>query len=208
MLKNIKVEIKIMSILILGFILSPIWGLGHAEEIKPYGNSVCLNYNDYTYSNNYFFSKTKIKSDVFDISKTFIDYYKIHNRKDCIPSCNLTINLVTKQYLNSTFTNWTTGTVSNGKYRLTKPSESSQLTGLYKFDPSTKYHTIYITDTYNQNYNYGILSHELAHYWFKRKCFNEGYYNEYYAIDFHQFFMSNHTFFIKNSLYYGEQNDR
>jgi hypothetical protein len=186
------------------FILSPIWGLGYAGEISPYGNSICLNYNDFTHSTNYFFQDNKLRSDVFDISKTFIDYYQIQNRKDCIASCNLTVNLVTGQYLNSNFSNWTTGTVSGGKYYLTNSSNSDKLTGLYKFDPYKMNHTIYITDTKNQMYNYGILSHELAHYWFKRKCFNEGYYNEYYAIDFHNYFMGNYTFFIKNSLSNGD----
>lgn len=186
------------------FLLSPIWGLGYAEEINLYGNSICLNYNDFTYNKNYFFQDNKLRSDVFDISKTFIDYYQIQNRQDCLMSCNLTINLVTRQYLNSSFSNWTTGTVSNGKYYLTDSSNSGNLTGLYRYDPYKMSHTIYITDTKDQMYNYGILSHELAHYWFKRKCFNEGYYNEYYAIDFHNYFMGNYTFFIKNSLIKGD----
>lgn len=195
---------EILLLLISSLCLSPFWDTGFGGEFFIYGNKVSLNYDNMTYNNGYVYSEDKITSDVYDISKAFIEYFGIQERPDCVYSYDLKMNLVTQNYLNSNFSNWTTGTVKNGNYYLTNSSNSGSLTGMYLFDPNYNKHTIYLTDTGRIQYNYGVLSHELAHYWFKRKCFNEGYYNEFYAINFHEYFMSNYNNFINNTLMYGE----
>ena len=196
-----------MIALLLLYTSSPFLGLGYAQDYNLYNNKVCLKYNNHTLNNSYQFSAIKINSDLYDISKTFIDYYGIQNRQDCILNCNITLNLVSKSYLNSNFTEWTTGTFNNGNYELSTKNNNLQITGLYVFDKPPLNHSIYITDTGSMLYNYGIFSHEVAHYWFKRKCFNEGYYNELSAVSFHKYFMSNYSYFIRNTLVNREYND-
>ena len=185
--------------------LSPFLGLGYAGEFKLYNNKVCISYTNQTFNGKYHFQKKKVESDFYDISKAFIDYFKIYERKDCVINCNINLSLVTSNYLTYNFKNWSSGTIQNGNYSVYNSSANKPLTGLYVYDYPTHSHSIYITDTNNERYNYAIFSHEVAHYWFKRKCFNEGYYNEFYAINFHEYFMNNYSYLIKNSLLYGDK---
>jgi hypothetical protein len=172
-------------------------GLGLAQTFnEETHNNVCINYSNYTGNNSYYFEKLKLEHDFNSISNALFEYYNVKDRADCTMNCNVTVNLVTKNYLNSNFSNWTTGSFINGNYSITSKHNSGQITGLYVFDKPTSSHTIYLTDTGSPMYNYGIMSHEIAHYWFKRKCFNEGYYNEMNAINFHTYIMSNYNYLL------------
>jgi hypothetical protein len=171
-------------------------GIAHAETV--YNSDVCITYNNSTYNTSYSYSDQKIKEDFVALSRSLLDYYGAKDFSDCVKSCAITINLVSRDYLNKTFNNWTTGTLNNGHYELQNRNSSTYITGLYTFDFNAKTHAIYLTDTGSSMHNYGIFSHELAHYWFKRKCFNEGYYNEMNAINFHKYIMNNYKYITNN----------
>jgi len=189
-------------IIAMGLLIAP----SQAQENITFNKSyVCFKYeNTINNFSNPAFSSLKIKSDFYDISNALFDYYKVKNRADCFSNCNLNVYYTSHNFINDreNFPYWTSGTInSDGKYVPNSSSGAKTVSGLYMDNHTTGGKSIYLTSLNSANYHYAMYSHEIAHYWFDKKCFNLGSNNEYEANKFHLYFMSNYRHLIKNSLY-------